>query len=73
MDELPTDQSIMTICHTGYRASIAASMVAATGRPAVAVRGGMGDWLKGGLPFASSDSDTRRKTAPLMNHIHHHP
>ncbi len=73
MDELPTDQSIMTICHTGYRASIAASMVAATGRSAVAVRGGMGDWLKGGLPFASSDSDTRRKTAPLMNHIHHHP
>jgi hydroxyacylglutathione hydrolase len=73
MDELPTDQPIMTICHSGYRASIAASMVAATGRSAIAVRGGMGDWLKSGFPFASSDSDARRKTAPLMNHMHHHP
>jgi hydroxyacylglutathione hydrolase len=65
MHELPRDLPIMVICHTGYRAGIAASMIAGSGREAVAVRGGMGDWLKGGLPFASCESNSRNKTRPL--------
>lgn len=73
MDELPTNLPIMVICHTGYRAGIAASMIAATGRETIAVRGGMGDWLKGGLPFASCISDSRRKTRPLEDNTHFHP
>ncbi len=73
MNELPTDLPIMVICHSGYRAGIAASMIAATGRETIAVRGGMGDWLKGGLPFASCISASSRKTRPLENNTHFHP
>lgn len=50
MRELPKDQTIATICRSGYRAEIAASMIAATGREALPVRGGMEDWLKLELP-----------------------
>jgi len=73
MEELPKNLPIMVICHTGYRAGIAASMVATTGREVIAVRGGMGDWLKAGLPFASSASDARRKTVKLGDDTHSHP
>ncbi|HZO72039.1 MAG TPA: rhodanese-like domain-containing protein [Ktedonobacteraceae bacterium] len=53
MRELPDDQTIATICHSGHRAEIAASMVAATGREVLSIRGGMEDWLKLELPSAA--------------------
>src|SRR5579885_3552006 len=53
MRELPDDQTIATICRSGHRAEIAASMVAATGREVLSVRGGMEDWLKLELPSAA--------------------
>lgn len=48
LNALPRDLPVATICASGYRASIAASLVAATGRPTVAVRGGVTDWIARG-------------------------
>lgn len=71
MSELPKDQPIMTMCHSGYRAEIAASMIAATGREAVAVRGGMGDWLKAGFPFVTTSEGAKTRELPDTAHHEH--
>lgn len=44
LPDLPQDQPIFTICQTGYRAELAASIIAATGREVIAVRDGMDLW-----------------------------
>ncbi len=67
--ELPKDQPIATICRTGHRAEIAASMIAATGRKVIAVRSGMEDWLKRGWP---SSTGVDGSTTPLTEHDHTH-
>ncbi len=50
IDEVPRDQPIAVICHSGYRASIGASILAATGRPVTAVTGGVADWIEREFP-----------------------
>jgi hydroxyacylglutathione hydrolase len=57
LDELPRDRPLVTICRSGHRAEIAASIIAATGREVVAVQGGVPDWIARGLP-SSTDSDS---------------
>jgi hydroxyacylglutathione hydrolase len=49
LNALPRDRPIATVCRTGFRAAIAASMIAATGRTVIAVDGGMPDWIQHGL------------------------
>ena len=47
LHEIPQDIPVVTICRSGHRAAIAASIVAALGRETLAVqRGGVADWLK---------------------------
>jgi hydroxyacylglutathione hydrolase len=53
LHELPKEPPIMTICHSGHRAEIAASMIAATGREVIAVRDGMEEWFKRGWPLSN--------------------
>lgn len=49
--ELPRDRPLVTICETGPRAAIAASILAAHGFDARAVaRGGIDDWVAAGKP-----------------------
>jgi len=50
LDFLPTDQPLAVMCRSGHRAEIAASMIAATGREVIAVRGGMPDWTNRSFP-----------------------
>ena len=70
--ELPKDQPIATICQSGHRAEIAASMIAATGRKVTAVRNGMEDWLRKGWPSSTSvDGSTMPPTE--HDHTHAHP
>ena len=70
--ELPKDQPIATICQSGHRAEIAASMLAATGRKVIAVRNGMEDWLRKGWPSSTSvDGSTMPPTE--HDHTHAHP
>jgi hydroxyacylglutathione hydrolase len=52
LDELPRDRPIATICAAGYRASVAASLLAAAGFTNVsAVAGGVDAWAAQGLPL----------------------
>lgn len=57
IDAVPRDEPLTVICQGGYRASIAASMLAATGRDVTAVSGGMGDWIEQGLPSQAEKVD----------------
>jgi hydroxyacylglutathione hydrolase len=50
LPELPLDGPIATICGAGYRAAMAASIIAALGRTPIAVQGGVPDWIARGLP-----------------------
>jgi hydroxyacylglutathione hydrolase len=51
LDSLPRDRPIATICVSGYRASVAASLLRAAGFPRVAwVAGGVPTWEAAGYP-----------------------
>lgn len=50
LNALPLDVPIATMCASGHRAAIAASLVAATGRQTIAVQGGVPEWLGKGYP-----------------------
>lgn len=51
LDQVPTDRLVAVLCRSGYRASIAASLLARAGFSHVAnIRGGMEAWKKAGLP-----------------------
>ena len=67
--ELPQDQPIVTICRTGHRAEIAASIIAATGREVIVVRDGMEQWLGRGWP-SMREAD---EPAGRQDHTHAHP
>ncbi|HLI88676.1 MAG TPA: MBL fold metallo-hydrolase [Ktedonobacteraceae bacterium] len=70
LHELPDDQPIATLCASGFRAEIAASMVAATGREVIAVREGMDDWIKAGLPSVSEADDAHAASGHDSTHAH---
>ena len=70
--ELPRDQPIATICQSGHRAEIAASMLAAAGRKVIAVRNGMEDWLRKGWP-SSTNVDGSTMPPTEHDHTHAHP
>lgn len=54
LDEVPDDQPVAVVCGSGYRASVAASLLAHHGRADVAnVLGGMAAWRRAGLPATS--------------------
>lgn len=64
---LPIDKTIVVYCKTGHRASMAASIIASTGRTVIAVQGGAPDWVARGLP---TDIPAER---PAAIAIHAHP
>jgi hydroxyacylglutathione hydrolase len=72
MHELPKHPPIMTICRSGHRAEIAASMIAATGREVIAVRDGMEEWQKRGWP-SSTGMDGSDVPVAQQDHPHAHP
>jgi hydroxyacylglutathione hydrolase len=52
LDGLPRDRAIATICASGYRSSVAASLLRAAGFERVAwVPGGVPTWAAGGFPL----------------------
>ena len=67
LHETPMDRPVAIICRSGYRASIAASMLAALGRPTIAVQGGVGDWIAAGYPTRFGAND---EGAPELEHSH---
>jgi hydroxyacylglutathione hydrolase len=72
MHELPKQPPIMTICRSGHRAEIAASMIAAIGREVIAMRDGMEEWQKRGWP-SSTGMDGSDVPVVQQDHTHAHP
>ena len=50
-DRLPTDRTIVCICHVGQRSAVVADALANAGWSAVNVAGGMNAWEAAGLPI----------------------
>jgi len=51
--EVPQDQTVYVICRSGVRSARAAQALAASGRDAINVAGGMRDWAAAGRPLAT--------------------
>jgi hydroxyacylglutathione hydrolase len=60
LHEIPLDQPIVTVCRSGHRASIAASILDALGRETISMpRGGVPDWLALRAAEAGGDAASR--------------
>jgi rhodanese-related sulfurtransferase len=59
--ELPDDQPVYVICHTGVRSARAAAWLNATGWDAVNVAGGMDSWAREGRPMTTDLPNTTPK------------
>jgi hydroxyacylglutathione hydrolase len=55
LDDVPDAAVIATVCGSGYRSSVAASLLAAHGRAVVNVLGGMTAWKNAGYPTDQKD------------------
>lgn len=65
LHEIPRDVPIATICRSGHRAAIAASIVAALGRQTIAVQqGGVPDWIAKARPAEIAEA------ARELDHVH---
>lgn len=53
LDDVPDAPVVATVCGSGYRSSVAASLLAANGRRVVNVLGGMTAWNSAGYPTES--------------------
>jgi hydroxyacylglutathione hydrolase len=53
VDDVPDRKPVAVVCGSGYRSSVAASLLAARGRRVVNVAGGMGAWRASGFPTTS--------------------
>jgi hydroxyacylglutathione hydrolase len=53
LDEVPHDKPLAVICQSGFRAEIAASILAAHGHEVIAVQGGVSDWIARGWPHVT--------------------
>lgn len=51
MDKLPKDRSILCVCASGSRSSMAARQLSAEGYQVVNLQGGMSGWRMAGLPI----------------------
>lgn len=78
LDSLPRDRPIATICASGYRASVAASLLRAAGFPRVAwVAGGVSTWQAAGNAVAyggrvTGAASSAAGTAPPLDEVHAH-
>jgi hydroxyacylglutathione hydrolase len=68
LNELPLEEPIATICRSGHRAAMAASMLAAFGRTPIAVQGGLPDWITRGLP--TERGETGEMVSLKAEHAH---
>ncbi|HXA60903.1 MAG TPA: MBL fold metallo-hydrolase [Streptosporangiaceae bacterium] len=55
LDEVPADGPVAVACGSGYRSSVAASLMARYGIDVVNVIGGMTAWKKAGLPMTQDE------------------
>jgi hydroxyacylglutathione hydrolase len=71
LGEIPLDEPVVTICRTGHRAAMAASIVAALGRQVFAVqRDGVPDWIARGYPAEGSEVVPPPAASRETEHVH---
>ena len=75
LDELPRDRPIATVCASGYRSSVAASLLRAAGfeRVSAVSTGGLPTWKARGYPVeygAAEGSAWPASSVPVENHAH---
>ncbi len=69
LDTLPHDRPLATVCASGYRSSVAASLLRQAGFADVSwVAGGLPSWRACGLPVERGSEDKWDATAPAANH-----
>ena len=51
LGQLPRDTTIVTVCRSGHRSSIAARTLNRSGHDVLNLRGGMNAWTRAGLPL----------------------
>ena len=56
-DEVPTDRTIVVVCHVGQRSDLAARFLREHGYDAHNLEGGMSTWQAHGLPSVTSHGD----------------
>jgi rhodanese-related sulfurtransferase len=54
--DVPTDRTVVCICRSGVRSLRAAELLAASGRTAVNLAGGMRAWAEAGLDVVGSET-----------------
>lgn len=57
LDEVPPGRPVAVVCGSGFRSSVATSLLVANGRDAVTVVGGMTAWKAAGLPVVQEPMD----------------
>ncbi len=63
LDEVPPGRPVAVICGSGFRSSVATSLLVANGRDAVTVVGGMTAWRAAGLPIVFEDAASSPHTS----------
>lgn len=71
LHEIPREVPVATICRSGHRASMAASIVTALGRETIAVqRGGVPDWVAKKLPAEYEAPAVAQTADSVPDHVH---
>lgn len=71
LHEIPQDMPVATVCRSGHRASIAASIVAALGRQTISVgQGGVPDWIEKARPAEYDDAVPLAGAPHELEHVH---
>ncbi len=53
--EVPAGKTVVAVCRSGHRSTLAARTLTAAGREALSLRGGMNAWGRAGLPVRKGD------------------
>jgi rhodanese-related sulfurtransferase len=56
LHQLPTDKTIVTVCRSGHRSTVAARTLIRAGHHALSLHGGMNAWARAGLPLSRTDA-----------------
>ncbi len=71
LHEIPREAPVATICRSGHRAAIAASIVAALGHQTIAVQhGGVANWIEKGFPTEYASPAEVETALRELDHVH---
>ncbi len=60
MKDLPPRRTVITVCRSGHRSTMAARLLAREGREVISLSGGMHAWARAGLPVVAGGGSPGR-------------